>query len=40
MMNKDEIRQRVRELRRLINHHNYRYYVLDYPEEAMPSMTV
>jgi len=27
-----EIRQRIAKLRQLINHHNYRYYVLDSPE--------
>jgi len=27
-----EVRERVEELRRQINHHNYRYYVLDSPE--------
>ncbi len=28
----DEVRQRIDELRRQIEHHNYRYYVLDNPE--------
>ena len=28
--NKDK--QRIEELREIINHHNYRYYVLDSPE--------
>jgi DNA ligase (NAD+) len=32
MGNQDKIRQRVEELRKLINYHNYRYYVLDSPE--------
>jgi len=32
MSNQDETRQRVEELRNLINYHNYRYYVLDSPE--------
>ena len=27
-----EIRQRVADLRRDIEHHNYRYYILDDPE--------
>lgn len=27
-----EVKQRIEELRRLINYHNYRYYVLDSPE--------
>ena len=29
---RDAARQRLEELRRLIEHHNYRYYVLDDPE--------
>jgi DNA ligase (NAD+) len=28
----DKVKQRIEELRELINHHNYRYYVLDSPE--------
>ncbi|GAI22276.1 unnamed protein product, partial [marine sediment metagenome] len=28
----DKVRQRIEELRGLINHHNYCYYVLDSPE--------
>jgi len=32
MANMAEIRQRIAKLRQLINHHNYRYYVLDSPE--------
>ena len=32
MANMAEIRQRIDKLRQLINHHNYRYYVLDSPE--------
>ena len=32
MSKQDEIRQRVEELRNLVNYHNYRYYVLDSPE--------
>jgi DNA ligase (NAD+) len=32
MSDQDKIRQRVEELRKLINYHNYRYYVLDSPE--------
>lgn len=31
-LTKSEARRRVEELRRLIHHHNYRYYVLDSPE--------
>jgi DNA ligase (NAD+) len=32
MSDQDKVRQRVEELRKLINYHNYRYYVLDSPE--------
>jgi len=32
MSKQEEMRQRVEELRKLINYHNYRYYVLDSPE--------
>ena len=32
MAEPDKVKQRVTELRDLINHHNYRYYVLDSPE--------
>jgi len=32
MENTGKIEQRVEELREIINHHNYRYYVLDSPE--------
>ena len=32
MANMAEVRQRIDKLRELINHHNYRYYVLDSPE--------
>ena len=32
MGEQDRIRQRIEELCALINHHNYRYYVLDSPE--------
>jgi DNA ligase (NAD+) len=28
----NEVKQRIKELREIINHHNYRYYVLDSPE--------
>ena len=28
----DKVKQRIEELREVINHHNYRYYVLDSPE--------
>ena len=28
----ESVRTRVAELRRQLNHHNYRYYVLDSPE--------
>ena len=31
-VNKDEVRSRLEALRKLINYHNYRYYVLDDPE--------
>lgn len=31
-MPNDRIRERIEDLRRQINHHNYRYYVLDSPE--------
>ena len=27
-----KVRQRIEELRKTINHHNYRYHVLDSPE--------
>src|SRR4030066_2521140 len=30
--NMAEVKQRINKLRELINHHNYRYYVLDSPE--------
>jgi len=32
MKDADKARQRIEELRKTINHHNYRYYVLDSPE--------
>jgi DNA ligase (NAD+) len=32
MADVNEVRQRIAELRETINHHNYRYYVLDSPE--------
>ena len=32
MLNLEEIKQRIDELKNQINHHNYRYYVLDSPE--------
>ena len=28
----NKVKQRIEELRKVINHHNYRYYVLDSPE--------
>src|SRR3972149_8056541 len=28
----NKVKQRIQELREVINHHNYRYYVLDSPE--------
>jgi DNA ligase (NAD+) len=31
-MNTDEAKRRIEELRKRINHHNYRYYVMDSPE--------
>lgn len=31
-MEKDKIKERIEELRKLIDYHNYRYYVLDSPE--------
>lgn len=31
-MNPEEVRKRIEELRQQLNHHNYRYYVLDSPE--------
>ena len=32
MEDMDKLKQRIDDLRTLINHHNYRYYVLDSPE--------
>jgi DNA ligase (NAD+) len=32
MANVNKVKQRITELREIINHHNYRYYVLDSPE--------
>ncbi|HJX70154.1 MAG TPA: NAD-dependent DNA ligase LigA, partial [Dehalococcoidia bacterium] len=32
MLTQDKVRERIEELRGLINYHNYRYYVLDSPE--------
>jgi DNA ligase (NAD+) len=32
MADKDKVKQRIEELRKTINYHNYRYYVLDSPE--------
>ena len=31
-MDKEKIKKRIEELRKLIEYHNYRYYVLDSPE--------
>ena len=32
MKDLDEVKKRIEQLRAEINHHNYRYYVLDSPE--------
>ena len=32
MEDRSKVRQRIEELRKLVNYHNYRYYVLDSPE--------
>jgi len=32
MKDLDQVKERIEQLRVVINHHNYRYYVLDSPE--------
>ena len=38
MSNPASEKDRIEQLRKLINYHNYRYYMLDSPELAMPNM--
>ena len=32
MIDKEDVRARIKELRKLIDYYNYRYYALDQPE--------